>query len=554
MKRSVIFLLCALLALSLFGCGGTSEVPEATQSAEDAYITDAAPTEASVTYAAPSPILTAPNATEEQTAEPTEAPIEETAPEFIELNCLCVNSSRGREIDGGVTYHVETLYLADEESNGALSSSIGMSSFARTNELYEAYIDLMYAGNDPAYSEPVDPFFTLLSSLACVRRSDDRMISVLYATKLLRSDLNESYVDCLNVSSSDGRLLAISDVIANMDIFLACVNGELGAYGDFSISEEELDGLAWTMDHSCMTVYFNVKDGSFDEIASVCPSIALWYSAHPIMFVEEYLPEGTIHSAAFPMDMPYRVEIDGTMRELSVTHEKDAGGLETGALIVKLNGREFSFGDASVFGTVFDTPNYFMHTADGDFILVEGSEIYDEALPDTPVLHVFAIDGDEVVYQGTFHGGLREWGGENNTSEMWGSYRRLPTDPCTFDLNESGGRLFGIKTWRSFCMGASGMPEPVSNIYCVDGEQLFLLKTDITADKLNDAGEVVDSADIIAQMALQLISTDGESYCDMRCIETGIFVRLYIEDGGAVINGMNADELWVFVTEDVALG
>ena len=101
------------------------------------------------------------------------------------------------------------------------------------------------------------------------------------------------------------------------------------------------------------------------------------------------------------------------------------------------------------------------------------------------------------------------------------------TDPLNLTLRHAGHLLGSNSIMRSYELTEAGVLEPIDGMYEYTSVRVLTAKKKMTADEVNETGDVIGTADIAKGTELTLVRTDNDSVVDARTPE-GKLVRFTV--------------------------
>ena len=468
-------------------------------------------------------------------AEPAEAETaaqEQERPEILHLEIgKCTEGIQYYDEEGNYIRPAEVCYpmatLSEEETDKypELASTLA--------ELNEGYRSSAVEALDGFYSTTLEDMeygrsteYTYYeNTLPELRRADSVILSILkeYKTYGGGSHGYGAYMGD-NIDPQTGKLLSLSDVVTDMDAFIATVLAKFSElYPDVSretaakvleeMKETGTDTVCWTMDYFGVTVYFNPYNiAAYSQGIQI---VTVPFNEAQQMFEEKYLnvPDNFIQQ--INGNVPVVADINGDgINETVLVISESAGEDEDYYTAQKI--WTVCFGDKE---TVVNDYCY-----SGEFYLVcsEGRYyvyIIEVADNDYSMLTVVDLQSGEnnrdKIFNASCGGGEGVYDGTEDSYSSLVSWSAL-TDPEDMLLSSRLAVLGTMGGERHYKTGADGWPEAVEDYYLTSTEFAMTAKTDIDCITVDGDGEKTGNASIIEGRYYQTVRTDGESWVDIQ--------------------------------------
>ena len=291
-----------------------------------------------------------------------------------------------------------------------------------------------------------EAFSTYVSTLDVqVRRADSVAVSIL---EDYNSETDRAF-NCLNYDTESGKLLALSDVVTDIEKLPAIVEKEVisrifqgdsyveTAIPDYFKNTPEED-ITWVLDYNGVTFYFNA--GAIAPTNFGIQIETVTFAEHPDLFNEKYTAVPDAYAVSLPLSSPFFTDLtcDGRSEELTVSgnYDPDDRFYYTLGIFSENSNYEVDW-------FAYDLNPYYVKTADGNsflYVFSEESEEEDRQM----ILCVFSLKNGEIKQVSETDMGLFYRG--NNVFA-------LPTDPDNLLLSVYDGSTDSV-----FSADENGIP------------------------------------------------------------------------------------------------
>lgn len=368
-----------------------------------------------------------------------------------------------------------------------------------------------------------------------LRRADSQVLSVVESSYSYAGGAHgNSGFDSVNFDVQTGKEIPLEAVIKDKKKLLKVLEKELSEkypdlaswsgsmeealqFYDAPLDPEMKMEFTWTLDYDGVTFYFGHYE--IAAYAAGLQQVTLSYYEYPELMEASYFINAP-KDYVIPLNdcwMLSDVDLtgDGTTDYVSVernymdftdvsesynvtvngnTYTQEAYCFDLETYLIKNNGKNYL---------------YVMRTVENDYQLV----------------CVFEITENSVEYKGEFNGGLKFF-----------------TNAGDFQVAKRFDMLSTYSAMADCFIGEDGMPVEKEGVYQIDFEQKITSTVEITAELLDEAGNLTGSTYAFpVGTAFGFWETDGATYVDMRA-DDGQRCRFYITPKWPqTINGMDAD-------------
>ena len=376
-------------------------------------------------------------------------------------------------------------------------------------------------------------------------RADSRAVSILYSMTSFSGGVHGNYYYySVNLDSSTGRKLSVSDVVTDMAQLRSVLDDGIRAANpdaDLSPMEDALneyflapDSFTWTLDYQGLTFYFSPGELSDLEYGRIIYSIrfddydglfSLYYTETPNTYVVPFTGGEVLN---------YDLNRDGVADSISVEFEYDDDGEGIEKLIIDVNGKSYT---AST--PMQDCRMYMVYAGGAKHFLF----ISAQNLTGYGYISVYKIDRTGATLVGMQY--ERSLYAAEYCDVCPGT--ALLTNPDSFVMGtriQYLGTLTGLKTYS---IGEDGMPVSEDSYYTLYGGDPLTLKSQLitaTIDSSTGSG-TMSAATLNPGTVLRFLRSDGEGSVDMYT-DDGIYCRLYVsgKPGSQKVNGMDVDSVF----------
>ncbi len=383
---------------------------------------------------------------------------------------------------------------------------------------------------------------------AQLMRADEHILSIIRWDVTYGLGNGDTTLLGVNFDSQTGEVLELSDLVTDKDRLCDAVVEkvkEMIPREDFPktpeqtvrelFSQEDLTStkeFSWSAGYEGMSFLFNTTvNFAYFSRPGGAVEVFIPYREYPDLFTDDVkdvpekyacdfiLADGTAGDAWIDADG------SGTLTETVGILNDDEYGAYTGLSI--LRGGEtyefpFEYSSFYVFGTR-------AHLGEGkDYLCLEEMEndygwnlVY--RLNGTPE-YVGEFDGD--VEFTKYLVNIEDYEDFEDIAEK----DRKPfmfTDPLNLTLRHAGHLLGSNSIMRSYELTEAGVLEPIDGMYEYTSVRVLTAKKKMTADEVNETGDVIGTADIAKGTELTLVRTDNDSVVDARTPE-GKLVRFTV--------------------------
>ncbi len=353
-----------------------------------------------------------------------------------------------------------------------------------------------------------------------VRRSDSHLVSILRSEWGYTGGAHGYYAySGLNISTGEGRILSLSDLVTDRAAFWQLVQeGLKSRYTDLEESlfneyfaEEDVNKLEWTAGYDGITCYFNPY--TLGPYAIGAQTVTIPYAGHESIFT----PEACDVPAVFGMQLP--LNLDTMVGYHTLVMAGEVGAYDNyESILFNVDGNKVSFPDQYAFSI---TPTW-IHTADGDFIYVDCLQDNDYHTVD-----VYRIDS-AVEYVGDFSGGACFLYRQKKNGRLKDSGYVAFTDPEHLLFDTRVYMLSSLTGTQVFRTGGDGMPVPYEDYYYIRSPRALTVRKSFTAPIVDEKGETLREEELPAGETLWFYRTDNRTYMDCR-LKNGDIARLQVE-------------------------
>jgi len=522
MKRTVIFLIIALMIMSFTACR------DKFSDSSNRVVSPHKTTDGSS-------IL--PNGKNEDDVQPgNSADMSLTGNDAIEKICLIVGNGGKVEYYKDTyqkiiesTYPVMHVYYGDENKYPGLEKAL-IESSKEKREKQLLYIDenkdSALEMHDNKDENPYADEYSYESVIdANVRRADVNITSILYTEYTYRGGAHGSYYyygD--NFETKTGNKLALEDVVASKEKAAEAISEQLEKFWsdaglNSSVDIEDVlndeNVYSWTLDYNGITFYFMphivANSGPGLQIVTVSNM------EYPDVLKKEYQEVPSSYGVKLVEDVPFYYDVTGDGEVDEIIYSAFECGMTGDPANIYFNVNENDYHEENWF---YDADATFVHTRDGkNYIYVEilGESDYRQIL-------CYAITGvvkkiDEVP------GGMRTiyHEGEDNIITC-----DVLTNPESFYLQRITQHLSTTSGHKEYYVGKNGVPVSDDKMFMFDEEDMhtFTLLKDLDADVFDPKSEeITGSRTLKAGETVLYCGTDGERYGYLKCYD-GVMLRV----------------------------
>ena len=400
---------------------------------------------------------------------------------------------------------------------------------------YAEYGEEMFMG---AYSYEEDMYIT---------RADSQVLSIaMFCQDYAGGAHGMTYYGAENFDTQTGEDILLEDVITDFSKLPEVITDELCVkyphmeenYGKEMIlsylteyvtpsNPDYAPQFTWSLGYEGVTFYF-----SSYEIAAYADGVQVVtvnYDKYPQLFNASYFNQ---------VDDYYAVKLMSDWAGTNADIDLDNDGV-TDYISVTRNynteyGTDFSESfDVSVNGNTF-THEFYCYDLE-NYLIKSGSDYYlyvkRRVENDYESFCVFKITGSSVEYVGECDGGFTSF-----------------TNSLDFGIVKRVDLLSTYSAVARCYVGTDGMPVEKDGAYQVENEMIITSTVDITADLVDEEGLLTgERYTFPAGTEFMFMSTDGETYVDMKTGE-GPWCRLYTaQEWPPTVNGMDAESSFVML-------
>lgn len=459
-----------------------------------------------------------------------EVPVETS--QAIQIDFESVYESNDNPFLWAVSYEYPVL---DDERYPELSMAIQDYRMNYVRNI-EAARDELAALAESDYSEYGEEqwmgYYTISESMT-VKRADATAVSILEQGYLYQGGAHGSDgFGCFNVDTKTGDILALNDVITDMDALSEIIATEmLELYPDITYFTPTLEEtiemyitpeitLTWTLDYNGVTFYF----GSYEigTYADGRQQVTVLFSEYPSIFNTYYF-NNVVDDYVIPASawgsLDVDLDADGDLDHITTVENYTDPASGFSSFTICINGQEYT---QDAYGWVLEP--YYVRANGKSYLYVTGTQ--EDYVAES---FVYEITGSSIEYKGNFNGAVK--------------YFTNSSDFCVTERMNMISTMVGV----AHCyVGADGMPVNKSGTYDVfQSEEIILTSTKEIAAELVDAnGNLTgESYTFPVGSTFQYLRTDGKTYVDTLAGD-GQYCRFYTTNGGwpPIVNGMDATE------------
>lgn len=348
-----------------------------------------------------------------------------------------------------------TLDKSMEKKYPLLAKALTETSVMRKRAMEEEKDNFIVTATEEFLNDS-EAFSTYVSTLDVqVRRADSVAVSIL---EDYNSETDRAF-NCLNYDTESGKLLALSDVVTDIEKLPSIVEKEVTsrifqgdsdvetAIPDYFKNTPEED-ITWVLEYNGITFYF--EPGAIAPTNFGIQIETVTFAEHPDLFKEKYTVVPNAYTVGMPLSVPFFTDITGDKRadELTVSGNYDHDGRYYYTLGINSESSNYE-----VDWFAYDLNPYYVKTADGNsflYVFSEESEEEDRQM----ILCVFSLKNGEIKQVSEMDMGLFYRG--NNVFA-------LPTDPDNLLLSVYDGSTDSV-----FSADENGIPMKTVNVSSPD--------------------------------------------------------------------------------------
>lgn len=290
-----------------------------------------------------------------------------------------------------------TLDKSMEKKYPLLAKALTETSVMRKRAMEEEKDNFIVTATEEFLNDS-EAFSTYVSTLDVqVRRADSVAVSIL---EDYNSETDRAF-NCLNYDTKSGKLLALSDVVTDIEKLPAIVEKEVisrifqgdsdveTAIPDYFKNTPEED-ITWVLEYNGITFYF--ESGAVAPTNFGIQTATVTFAEYPDLFKEKYTAVPDAYVVSLPLSSPFFTDITGDKRadELAVSGNYDPDGRYYYTLGINSENSNYEVDWFS-----YDLNPYYVKTADGDsflYVFSEESETEDRQM----ILCVFSLKNGEI--------------------------------------------------------------------------------------------------------------------------------------------------------------
>lgn len=290
-----------------------------------------------------------------------------------------------------------TLDKSMEKKYPHLAKALSETSVMRKRAMEEEKDNFIVTATEEFLNDS-EAFSTYVSTLDVqVRRADSVAVSIV---EDYNSETDRSF-NCLNYDTESGKLLALSDVVTDIEKLPAIVEKEVinpifqgdsdveTAIPDYFKNTPEED-ITWVLEYNGITFYF--EPGAVAPTNFGVQTVTVPFEEYPDLFKEKYTAVPDAYVVSLPLSSPFFTDITGDKRadELSVSGNYDPDGRYYYTLAISSESSSYEVDWFS-----YDLNPYYVKTANGDtflYVFSEESETEDRQM----TLCVFSLKNGEI--------------------------------------------------------------------------------------------------------------------------------------------------------------
>lgn len=344
-----------------------------------------------------------------------------------------------------------TLDKSMEKKYPLLAKALTETSVMRKRAMEEEKDNFIVTATEEFLNDS-EAFSTYVSTLDVqVRRADGVAVSIL---EDYNSETDRAF-NCLNYDTESGKLLALSDVVTDIEKLPSIVEKEVTsrifqgdsdvetAIPDYFKNTPEED-ITWVLEYNGITFYF--EPGAVAPTNFGIQTATVTFAEYPDLFKEKYTAVPDAYVVSLPLSSPFFTDLtgDGRSEELTVSGNYDYDGRFYYTLGINSENSNYEVDWFS-----YDLNPYYVRTADGDsflYVFSEESEEEDRQM----ILCVFSLKNGEIKQVSEMNIGMLYKG--NNIFA-------LPTDPDNLLLSVYDGATDYV-----FFADENGIPMKTVNV------------------------------------------------------------------------------------------
>lgn len=290
-----------------------------------------------------------------------------------------------------------TLDKSMEKKYPLLAKALTETSVMRKRAMEEEKDNFIVTATEEFLNDS-EAFSTYVSTLDVqVRRADSVAVSIVedYNSE------NDRAFNCLNYDTENGKLLALSDVVTDIEKLPAIVEKEVisrifqgdsdveTAIPDYFKNTHEED-ITWVLEYNGITFYF--EPGAVAPTNFGIQTATVTFAEYPDLFKEKYTAVPDAYTVGMPLSVPFYTDLtgDGRNEDLVVSGNYDPDDRFYYTLGVYSESSDYEVDWFS-----YDLNPYYVKTADGDsflYVFSEESETEDRHM----ILCVFSLKNGEI--------------------------------------------------------------------------------------------------------------------------------------------------------------
>lgn len=337
----------------------------------------------------------------------------------------------------------------------ALAKTLSETSIMRKKSMEEEKDNFIVTATEEFLNDS-EAFSTYVSTLDVqVRRSDGVAVSIV---EDYNSETDRAF-NCLNYDTESGKLLALSDVVTDIEKLPSIVEKEVTsrifqgdsdvetAIPDYFKNTPEED-ITWVLEYNGITFCF--EPGAVAPTNFGIQTATVTFAEHPDLFNEKYTAVPDAYAVSLPLSSPFFTDLtcDGRSEELTVSGNYDYDDRFYYTLGINSENSNYE-----VDWFAYDLNPYYVKTAGGNsflYVFSEESEEEDRQM----ILCVFSLKNGEIKQVSEMDMGLLYRG--NNVFA-------LPTDPDNLLLSVYDGSTDSV-----FSADENGIPMKTVNVSSPD--------------------------------------------------------------------------------------
>lgn len=398
------------------------------------------------------------------------------------------------------------------------------------DELSGEYADLMNYASSSDFPNGISHEKT-----GTVLRADSNVVSVRADESWYLGGAHGSrQISGLNYDSQSGKLLALSNVLADEDTFRSILisnfrgqNADIldGIFVDLDSYFQSLSfsdsSLAWTIDSEGITLYFEPEE--LGAYAIGAPSVRVFFASAEGSIQDKYTNS---------CDTGYVLTLDDSI-ESDVNGD---GSPESVSLISEDNGEDMSRISLQVDDQKIPVDDY-AYSAEADLIFCRDSSVYAYVFTrhenDYTQLYVVDLnsmtcDTENALDLSPASRFVTSW---TEGDENWSSRMQLAfTDPSQFELGQRTDLLGTESVYQSFHVGSDGLPVTGDSLFLTTSPYVLQAKQDISCSLTSEDGSLTGDAVIPKGTFLRMVRTDNQSICDLQEISSSSLIKTDADD------------------------